>query len=123
MRRVGIEGRAITKSFSYPKSKDDFIEKIETTARKEGVTFSDVVMEGLDDWWKEHGESKNPQTVIPLFETGLESAIPNLYEVIKHPEKLDKFYKLMTSKEDFKHLDKAVNILLQKHNKKDKEFL
>ena len=53
MRRVGVEGRAIVKSFSYPKSKDDFIEKIETTARKEGVTFSDVVMEGLDDWWKE----------------------------------------------------------------------
>jgi len=123
MRRVGKEGRSIVKSFSYPKSKDDFIEKIENTARKEGITFSDVVLEGLNDWWKEHGDSKNPQTEITIFETGLESAIPNLYEIITHSEKLDKFYKLMTRKEDFKHLDKGVNILLQKHNQKDREFL
>lgn len=122
MRKVGKDGRAIVKSFSYAKSKDDFIEKIEDTARKEGVSFSEVVMIGLEQWWKEHGDSKNPQTEITLFETGLENAIPNIYEIIKHPEKLDIFYNLITKKDDYKHLDKGVNILLQKHNKKNKEW-
>jgi len=122
MRRVGREGRAIVKSFSYPKSKDDLIEEVDQLARKEGLTFSDVVLQGIERFWKEHGKSQNPQTEITLFETGLENAMPNLYKIIEHPELLDKFYSLMKSQEEYRHLDEAINILNNKHNKKLSDF-
>jgi len=122
MRRVGREGRAMVKSFSYPKSKDDLVENIDDTARREGRTFSDIVLECLDRWWLEHGESQNPQTRITLFETGLENAIPNLYEIAKHPDKLEKFYNLIKRKEDYQELDRGINLLLDYHNKQLKRF-
>jgi len=122
MRRVGKEGRAMVKSFSYPKSKDELIENIDESARREGLTFSDIVLESLDRWWLEHGKSQNPQTRITLFETGLENAIPNLYEIAKHPEKLKKFYNLIKRKEDYQELDRGINLLLNYHNRQLKRF-
>jgi len=119
MRRVGKEGRAIVKSFSYPKNKDEFMVKLEDTARREGVTFSDVILEGLEKWWLEHGDSQNPQTLITLFETGLENAIPNIYR----PEnKFNEFYNLISKREDFNKLDSQLNMILRIHNKRDKEI-
>jgi len=112
----------MVKSFSYPKSKDDLMENIDESARREGQTFSDIVLESLDRWWLEHGESQNPQTKISLFETGLENAIPNLYEIAKHPEKLEKFYRLIKKKEDYQELDLAVNLLINYHNSQLKRF-
>lgn len=122
MRKCNPQGRAIVKSFSYPKNKDDLMLKIEELARREGLSFSDVIMAGLEKWWLEHGDSQNPQTKISLFESGLENAIPNMYEIIQSPEKLDKFYSLLKSKEEYEYLDKAVNVLVNTHNKKLKEF-
>jgi len=120
MRRVGREGRAIVKSFSYPKSKDELIEEVEKIARKEGEYFSDIVMQLLEDYVKKHGKSQNPQTEITLFETGLEFAIPNLY---RSKEIWQKFYNLIKKKSDFKELDNQLNMILNIHNKKDKEII
>jgi len=120
MRRVGKDGRAITKSFSYPKSKDEMIEEVEKIARKEGEYFADVVVMLLEEWVKKHSKSQNPQTEITLFETGMEMAIPNMYEV---KSKWKKFYTLVKNRADFKELDKQLNMILNLHNKKDKEFL
>ncbi len=121
-RTIGRGGRAITKSFSYPKDFDSTILIIEKVCRKEGKSFSDVLVELLKQYAKEHAKSENPQTTIPLFETGLENAIPNVYEIIKHPEKLQKFYKLIKKREEFKYLDKGLNIWFTQHNKRDKEI-
>jgi len=120
MRRVGKEGRSIVKSFSYPKSMDGMIEEVEKIARKEGDYFSDIVVTLLQDYVKKHSKSQNPQTEITLFETGMEMAIPNLYEDVT---KWKKFYTLIKKKADFKELDKKLNMILNLHNKKDKEFL
>ena len=84
--------RAITKSFSYPKSKDEIIEEVENIARREGTYFSGIVMEQLQRFVTEHSKSQNPQTEITLFETGLEFAIPNLY---RRYEDWQKFYNLI----------------------------
>lgn len=120
MRRVSREGRSVTKSFSYPKSKDEMIEEIEMTARREGVYFSDIVLMGLEDYYKKHCKSKNPQTVIELFKTGLENAVPNLYEDSK---KWVNFYNLIKKKPEFKKVDEQLNMILSLHHRKDKEFL
>lgn len=120
MRRTGKEGRSIVKSFSYPKSQDEMIEEVEKIARREGEYFSDIVVTLLQDYVKKHSKSHNPQTEITLFETGMEMAIPNLYE---EETKWKKFYSLIKKKADFKELDNKLNMILNLHNKKDKEFL
>lgn len=120
MRKAGKEGRAITKSFSYPKSQDNMIEEVERIARKEGDYFSDVVVSLLQEYVKKHSKSQNPQTEITLFETGMEMAIPNMYE---NETKWKKFYTLIKKKSDFKELDKKLNMILHLHNIKDREFL
>ena len=119
MRRVKREGRAITKSFSYPKSKDDVIEEIEVIARREGTYFSDIVMEQLQRYVLEHSKSQNPQTEITLFETGLENAIPNVYRL---EEVWEKFYKMIKKRPDYDELDKQLNMIINIHNRKLKEF-
>ena len=120
MRRVGRDGRAIVKSFSYPKSKDGVIEKVENIARREGTYFSDIVLELLQEYVKKHSKSQNPQTEITLFETGLENAIPNLY---RNKTVWQKFYNLIKKREEYKELDSQLNMILNLHNKKYKEFL
>ena len=119
MRRVRREGRAITKSFSYPKSKDELIEEIETIARREGTYFSEIVLEQLQKYALEHSKSQNPQTEITLFETGLEHAIPNLY---REKQLWQKFYDLIKKRPDYDELDRQLNMINNIHNKKLKEF-
>jgi len=118
VRRVGRDGRAITKSFSYPKSKDGIIEEIDVIARREGTYFSDIVMEQLEKYVLEHSKSNNPQTEITLFETGLEFAIPNLY---REESDWEKFYHLIKKRSDYEVLDKQINMINKLHNKKYKE--
>lgn len=120
MRRVGKEGRSIVKSFSYPKLMDDIIVEVETIARREGTYFSDIVVDLLKGYVKLHSKSQNPQTEITLFETGLENAIPNLY---RDKKTWKKFFDLIKKKDEFKEIDKQLNMILSLHNKKDKEFL
>ncbi|MCH8915702.1 MAG: hypothetical protein IIA82_07665 [Thaumarchaeota archaeon] len=119
MRRVRREGRAITKSFSYPKSQDEIIEEIEVIARREGTYFSDIVMEQLQKYVNEHSKSQNPQTEITFFETGLEFAIPNLY---RDEENWKKFYDLIKKRPDYDELDRQLNMINNIHNRKLKEF-
>lgn len=119
MRRVGREGRSITKSFSYPTSMDEMILEVELIARREGTYFSDIVVGLLKDYVKEHSKSQNPQTEITLFETGLESAIPNMYA---NEEIWKKFYNLLKKRPDFKKLDEQLNMVLRLHNQRDRNI-
>ena len=119
MRRVGRDGRAIVKSFSYPKSKDELIIEVEKIARREGTFFSDIVVELLQDYVKKHSKSQNPQTELPLFETGLENAVPNLY---RKKAVWQKFYNLIKKRDEYKEVDKQLNMILNLHNQKLREF-
>lgn len=119
MRRVGREGRSITKSFSYPNSMDEMIIEVESIARREGTYFSDIVVDLLKNYVKEHSKSQNPQTEITLFETGVESAIPNVYA---KDEAWEKFYNLLKKRLDFKKVDEQLNMILRLHNRRDKEI-
>ncbi len=118
-RKQGIGGRSLIKSFSYPKDFDDTVEKIEEIAKREGSSFSEVTVELLKDYYKKHGESENAQTLITLYETGLENAIPNLYRA---EEVWKKFYKQIKKKLDYKELDKQLNMILRIHNAKNKDM-
>lgn len=109
----------MVKSFSYPKNKDELIENLEEIARRENLTFSDIILDGLEKYWLEHGDSQNPQTLITLFETGIEKAIPNLYA---KPEAWEKFYSLVKKKEDYDRLDQKFNTALNIHNENLKRF-
>ena len=119
MRRVGREGRAIVKSSSYPKSKDNIIEEAEIIAKREGVYFSDIIMDLVESYVAEHSKSENPQTEITLFETGLENAIPNLYRT---EDVWQKFYDMIKKKEEYQKIDEQLNMINQIHNKKLKQF-
>lgn len=112
MRRVGREGRAMVKSFSYPKNKDELIEKLEEIARRENLTFSDIILEGLENYWKEHGESQNPQTKISLFDNRIALAIPHLYE--ENKDIWMKFYSQLKPQQ-YKELTLAIDRLLEFH--------
>jgi len=114
-RRVGRDGRSMNKSFSYPKSFDSIIEKIEEIASKEGTFFSDIVVDQLKIYYNEHGKSENNQTTIPLFEKDVITAIPNMYR----PEKIwQKFYDSIKSSKDYAELDKQINMINKIHNQK-----
>lgn len=119
-RKLNIGGRAITKSFSYPKDFDDKVNEIEDICKREGTTFSELMVIILKDYYKKHAESQNPQTQITLFETGMETAIPNLY---RDEYVWKKFYSKIVKKAEFLELDKQLNMILNIHNKKDKEML
>ena len=121
-RNVGRGGRSMVKSFSYPHEFEEGIKEIESICRREGTSFSDILVILLKEYIKEHSQSQNPQTKITLFETGLEHAIPNLYEIIRNPKKIDKFYSLIKKRTDFSELDKGLNIWLRSHHKRDREL-
>ena len=81
--------------------------------------MSQILEEALADFVKKHSKSQNPQTRITLFETGLENAIPNLYE---DKQAWNKFYSLIKKKEDYQELDKHINEILHLHNKTLERF-
>ena len=118
-RKAKAGGRAITKSFSYPKDFDDNIEEIEEICKREGTTFSELTVELLKKYYKEHAESQNPQTQITLFETGVENAIPNMY---RDEPSWKKFYNKIKKRADYLALDKQLNMILRIHNSKNKEL-
>jgi len=119
MRRVGREGRAIVKSFSYPKSKDVMMEKLEELGRKENMTFSEIILESLERYWLEHGASQNPQTKITLFETGLENAMPNLYS---KKEDFRKFMRLIKKEEELKLINSQLILFKTELDNTQKNF-
>lgn len=119
MRKVGKEGRALVRSFSYPKSKDSMIEEIDAIARREGQYFSDVVLSLLEDYYKKHSKSNNPQTQINIFESEEVMAIPQIYE--KKTAPWDKFF-AMVDKKEYKELQTAHSALTKRMNDKYNEL-
>ncbi len=121
-RNLKVGGRAIVKSFSYSKNFDENVCEIEVICKREGTTFSELIVELLKKYYKEHAKSQNPQTLITLFESGLENAIPNVYVISRDPKILEKFYTRINNKEEYDEIDKCLNIWLGIHDKKGREF-
>ena len=109
----------IIKSFSFKSDKINLIEIVEETGRKEGLKFSEIIIESLEEWAKKHSKSNNPQTQIEQFDKEQILAVPNIY---RDAETWQKFYSLIKRKEDFKEVDKALNMILNIHNKEYKKF-
>ena len=109
----------IIKSFSYKSDKESLIETVEEAGKKEGLKFSEVIIESLEEWAKKHAKSNNPQTELGQFDKENILAVPNIY---REEEAWKKFYSLIKKKEDFKEVDKALNMILNIHNKEFKKF-
>ena len=95
------------------------LHQLKLLAVKERTTIKNIIEDGIDDYLKKHLKSNNPQTQIEQFDKESVLAIPNAYA---SPKAWDKFYNLMKSKDDYDELDKQLEMILSKHNKKLKEF-
>ena len=95
------------------------LQELKVLAAKEGTTIKNILDEGIDEYLKKHLKSNNPQTELSQFDKESILAIPNLYRDAKTWKK---FYSLIKRKEDFKEVDKALNMILNIHNKEYKKF-
>lgn len=82
-------------------------------------SMSNILEDALREYVKKHGDSKNPQTEIPMWQNGNVLAVPNLYA---DQEDWIKFYNLIKRKEDYKELDVQINMILNLHNSNLKHF-
>jgi len=97
----------------------DALEKIPEYGKK---NKSEILEIALEEFVKKHGKSNNPQSRLSQFHSEGIVAIPSIYEMNDDPIVWKKFYKLIGKKE-FKIIDRALNSILNLHNKRDKEFL
>ena len=104
------------KSISIPDAKIPLVNEAEKAAKKEGLTMSALFLRACETYVKEHGSSQNPQTKLTLFEQGLASAIPNLFELARHPDQAARFYSNLKSKKEYDEVDKGLNTMLASHN-------
>jgi len=81
---------------------------------------SEILEWALEEFVKKHSKSNNPQTVIEQFDKESVLAVPNIY---REPEAWKKFYSMITKKEDYKELDRQINMILNLHNKKVNDFV
>ena len=107
----------IITTFSMPAKHWDTLSKIENLCDREKRSLSSLITELLIDWHRKHEESQNPQTKLSLYDQGLASALPNIYELAEHPEKAQRFYQSVKSKEEYKRLDAGLMAMLNNHNK------
>lgn len=81
--------------------------------------MSDILEDALREYVKRHGESKNPQTQISMYQDGNVLAVPNVYA---DRETWKKFYLLIKRKEDYQELDIQLNMILNLHNHNLRHF-
>lgn len=97
----------------------DALEEIPEIGRK---SKSELIEWALEDFVKKHQKSNNPQTQIGMYDKQSILAVPNIYEAVNNLTSWKKFYKTMKRKEDYHEVDDALNIIMELHNKKFKEF-
>jgi hypothetical protein len=85
-----------------------------------GKKSKSVILElALEEFVKKHAVSNNPQTTIMQFDKESILAVPNIY---RDSKSWKKFYKNVKTKKEYKEIDKALNMILNIHNRKNKEF-
>lgn len=92
----------------------DSLESIPEIGKK---SKSEILEIALDEFLQRHLASQNPQTTLDKTV----KAIPNLFEIMDHPEVFDKYYKLLNAKET-DYMAKMIDALTAKHLTKKKRF-
>jgi len=88
--------------------------KIGDLAKKEGFhSASAYLVDIMKKDIKEHEQSHNPQTIIPMFDRDQVTAIPNLYE--RDEDKWLKFYSHLSLK-DYEEIGERLEWLGNLHN-------
>lgn len=80
---------------------------------------SRLLEEALREFILKHGKSNNPQTKIGTFQKEF-PAMPSVIDVTG--DKLDKFYSLIKTRKEYDAITPSIELLLQKHNQKLKDF-
>lgn len=80
---------------------------------------SEIIEQALREFIEKHGISNNPQTQIEMFDKETINSVPHIY---RDESTWSQFYKLIKKKEDYKEVDKQLNMILNLHQKKFKEF-
>jgi len=78
---------------------------------------SEILEMALTEFVERHLKSQNPQTTL---DSGVK-AIPQLYEILDHPEMFKKYYKLLDA-DDINHMAKAIQTLTAFHMKEKRRF-
>lgn len=94
----------------------DALEKVPEFGKRKR---SELIEMALREFIERHGTSNNPQSRLSSFDSEEIRAVPNLY---REEETWKSFYRLIKKKEDYKEVDKQLNMILNIHNKKNKEF-
>jgi len=105
--------RSIVKSFSYPQSKDEVVERLEEIARREGLFFSDIIVDLMDEFVARN--TKSPQKEITMFQKGIEATTPCIFDT---ESAWKQFYSQVMTPQEYKNLDMKINIIISLHNKK-----
>ena len=109
-----------TYTFSIPDSDSALMENFQRVSRREGRKTSNVIVDLLKEYCKQHDDAHNPQTLIDDFEKPY-SAVPNLYS--PNDELVKKFYDRLESKAEYEKIDQGLNTFMQYHNKKYHDML
>lgn len=81
---------------------------------------SEIIELAIREFIERHGTSENPQSRLSSFDNESTRAVPNLY---RDEEAWKTFYKLINKKDDYKEVDKQINMINHIHNQKNKDFL
>ena len=105
--------------WSITASRKALLEKLEEIPEFGKRSKSEIIELALQDFILKHGNSNNPQTQMDIFQDNLVKAIPQIYAGGKE---FNKFYKLIKTKQEFRELDRNLNIILDIHNQKNREL-
>lgn len=100
--------------WSITASRKLLLEKLEEIPEFGKKSKSEILEFALEEFILRHGKSNNPQTQMDLFQDNVVKAIPNIYSDSKA---FEKFYRLIKTKEEYKELDRHLNIILDIHNR------
>lgn len=94
----------------------DLLEALESIPEFGRKSKSELLEIALEDFVKKHSISNNPQTQIGIYTKDV-LAVPNIYEALDNPDMWNKFYKNIKTQKEYKKVDKALNTILDLHNK------
>jgi len=100
------------KTFSVKDEDQSLIEKFEELKWKERVSFSDLIVKAIGEYYRSHGDG-NPNFTLDQFDQKDFKACPALF---RKREVWEKYYKNLTEGE-YKELDQQLNLLLNIHNR------
>ena len=80
---------------------------------------SEIIEMAIREFIEKHGQSNNPQSQLAMFDKNTINGVPHIY---RNFEAWKKFYELIKKQDDYREVDKQLNMILSLHEKKFKEF-